>query len=68
MKYVYSASADAFFPLPMKSLYQTAKTWPSDGVEVDETVFKTYCDLPPEGRIRAGDSKGAPSWQDIKLD
>ena len=39
--------------------------WPSDGVEVSESVFIEYTQSIPEGKKRGCDEKGRPAWVDI---
>ncbi|KML21397.1 hypothetical protein VL10_18575 [Leclercia adecarboxylata] len=65
MNYVYSSKNDAFYPLELKDLYVAAKTWPVDGIEVEESCFIEFTSTPPEGKVRAGGDDGLPEWKDI---
>lgn len=62
--YVYSKENNAFYPLSMRQDYIDAGTWPSDGIEVDDSVFEEFYIAPP-GKIRVGGDDGLPVWADI---
>ncbi|MEP8891729.1 tail fiber assembly protein [Enterobacter roggenkampii] len=62
--YVYSASKDAFFPIALREIYELAGTWPEDGVETGDDVFKKFTDTPPDGKVRGGGKDGKPTWVD----
>lgn len=62
VKYVYSATSNAFYPVALKSSYEATGDWPEDGVEVDETVFATYGGTPSAGKMRGSDENGYPAW------
>ncbi|MCK6915430.1 tail fiber assembly protein [Enterobacter roggenkampii] len=62
MKYVYSATSNAFYPVALKSSYEATGDWPVDGVEVDEAVFATYTGTAPSGKMMGADEKGYPAW------
>lgn len=62
MKYVYSATSNAFYPMSLKSSYEATGDWPVDGVVVDEDVFATYTGIPQPGNIRGSDKNGHPVW------
>ncbi|EJT9650275.1 tail fiber assembly protein [Salmonella enterica] len=62
MKYAYSATSNAFYPMALKISYEDAGCWPVDGVEVGETVFATYTGTPPSGKMRGSDKNGYPAW------
>lgn len=64
MKYVYSATSNAFYPIALKSSYEATGDWPVDGVDVDDTVFSEFQNPPPE-KIRIAGENGFPSWADI---
>lgn len=63
--YVYSAANNAFFPVELRSTYDSAGTWPSDGVDVNDTMFAEFSGMAPEGKIRAAGANGLPCWVDI---
>ncbi|EKN5157270.1 tail fiber assembly protein [Yersinia enterocolitica] len=62
--YLYSASSNAFYPLSIKDLYVSARTWPTDGVEVSDEVFNEFCQQ-PTGKTRVAGPDGLPVWADI---
>ncbi|MGV4260927.1 tail fiber assembly protein [Citrobacter freundii] len=62
MKYVYSATSNAFYPIALKSSYEATGDWPIDGVDVDESVFATYTGTAPSGKMMGSDENGYPAW------
>lgn len=62
MKYVYSATSNAFYPVALKSSYEATGDWPVDGVDVDESVFATYTGTAPSGKMMGSDENGYPAW------
>lgn len=66
MEYVYSATNNSFYPVDMKYDYVAAGSWPTDGIEVSEKVFKKYVlNSPPDGKVRGAGDDGLPAWIDI---
>ncbi|HDG1698187.1 TPA: phage tail protein [Kluyvera ascorbata] len=65
MKYVFSAISNAFYPLVLQSIYEAAGTWPSDGVEVEESVYDEFTAEAPAGKTR-GVVNGMPAWVDVE--
>ncbi|MDJ0037346.1 tail fiber assembly protein [Pantoea allii] len=65
MNYLYSAKANAFFPLVMQENYEAAGTWPEDGKEVPEEVFNRFAIQPPAGKVMTADKMGMPVWADL---
>ena len=65
MKYVFSAINNAFYPLVLQSVYDAAGTWPSDGVEGDDSVYGEFTAEPPDGKTR-GVVNGMPAWVDVE--
>ncbi|MGY3307535.1 hypothetical protein ACVW06_000560 [Pantoea ananatis] len=65
MNYLYSAKANAFFPMVMQENYEAAGTWPEDGKEVTEEVFNRFAIQPPAGKVMTADKKGMPVWADL---
>lgn len=63
-KYFYSAEKNAFYPAELKGDYERSGAWPSDCVEVEDSVYEEFTGLPPTGKTR-GASEGMPSWADI---
>lgn len=65
MQKIYSPSSNAFFDPTLKGGYEASGTWPSDGVEVDDSVFELFALAPaPEGKTRAAGPDGFPVWVD----
>ncbi|BET97274.1 tail fiber assembly protein [Xenorhabdus taiwanensis] len=62
--YVYSAKNNAFYPIDWQQLYIDAGTWPDDGVEVSEAVYRKFMASPAGKMCIAGDD-GLPAWVDI---
>jgi len=62
--FIYSPSANAFYPLDMQSLYEAAGTWPTDPVDVTDEEAATYMGQPPPGQMRAAGPDGHPMWVD----
>ena len=61
--YYFSPTTFGFYPVVLKPTYEVAKTFPSDAVLVDDSVFETYSATPPSGKTR-GAVSGAPAWVD----
>ena len=59
----YSAEYNSFFPLPLKSDYEKAGTWPGDAKEIDLGDYLKYIGEPPEGKT-LGSKNGMPAWVD----
>lgn len=65
MPKIYSPSTNNFFDPALKKAYDASGTWPSDGVEVDDSVFEQFALAPaPEGKVRAAGPHGLPIWED----
>ncbi|MCP1629608.1 hypothetical protein J2T25_002559 [Citrobacter amalonaticus] len=61
----YSAIYNAFYPEDLKDRYKLSNTWPKDAKEVDLAVFEEFAlSIAPEGKIRAPNEKGLPSWRE----
>ena len=61
----YSPKNNAFYPLDLKQDYVSAGSWPSDAIEVDESIFLTFSSTPPVGKVRVAGEDNLPSWGDI---
>ncbi len=61
--FIFSALNNAFYPLELQSRYVEAGSWPEDGVEVDDEIFKEFTGEPPVGKVR-GVEDGFPCWID----
>lgn len=64
MKYIYDSNTNAFYPFILQKDYEASGMWPENGIEVDEATFLEFQN-PPEGKIRAPDDEGNPSWVNI---
>ena len=62
MKYLFCKENTTFYPVYMRSTYENAGTWPTQGVEVGEDVFNKYAGQAPIGKQRGADDKGYPTW------
>ncbi|MFC2858652.1 tail fiber assembly protein [Citrobacter farmeri] len=65
MSYLYSATANSFYPKSMKSDYESAGSWPDDAIEVEDSIYEEFTAVPPDGKERKPDESGNPSWADI---
>lgn len=63
IKYTYSATKNAFYPLDIKKDYDVAGSWPEDGVEISDDDFNLYSGYPPEGKILLLTTKGCQHGQ-----
>lgn len=65
MPKIYSPSTNNFFDPALKKAYDASGTWPSDGVEVDDSAFEQFALAPaPGGKVRAAGPAGLPIWVD----
>ncbi|WP_429873708.1 tail fiber assembly protein [Escherichia coli] len=62
--FIFSPSANAFYPYSLKDNYIAAGSWPADGIEVDDAVFYEFTGKTPAGKIRIAGSDGLPAWGD----
>lgn len=62
-KMYYSAKENVFLPEELKERYEFSNTWPKDAKEIDHAIFEEFAlGDTPEGKVRAPNSKGLPSW------
>lgn len=66
MDYYFSAKENAFYPISMENNYINAGTFPDDVVLVENAVFETFSQLPPDGKER-GVVHGMPEWIDLTI-
>ncbi|MDK2633501.1 tail fiber assembly protein [Pantoea stewartii subsp. indologenes] len=64
-KYIFSAKNNAFYPVALRSDYERAGSWPEDGIEVEDKVFKQFSGLSPEGMHRSAGENGLPFWENL---
>ncbi|PHM61160.1 tail fiber assembly protein [Xenorhabdus ishibashii] len=62
--YHYSPGENLFYPTELQQDYINAGTWPSDGIAVNEAMYREYRN-PPEGKRRIAGTDGLPAWGDI---
>lgn len=62
----YSATTNSFYNSDWRKEYDEAGTWPADAIEVSEEIFLEFAlNDPPQGKMRAPNDVGMPSWVDI---
>ena len=62
--FIFSALNNAFYPLELQSRYVEAGSWPEDGIEVNDEIFKEFTGEPPVGKVR-GVEDGFHCWIDV---
>ncbi|MGK0703286.1 tail fiber assembly protein [Yokenella regensburgei] len=62
--YGYSPGNNVFYPLPLKSDFQAADSWPDDVVGVADDVYFEFTGVKPAGKVRQADASGLPCWVD----
>ncbi|WP_274371916.1 tail fiber assembly protein, partial [Morganella morganii] len=62
MNYVYSPSENLFYAKDWSDDY--GDSYPSDAIDVDESVFIEYTSAAPVGKVRVAGKKGMPQWAD----
>ncbi|QIX97466.1 tail fiber assembly protein [Cedecea sp. FDAARGOS_727] len=62
-KYVYSPTNNAFYPAELQDVYESAGSWPSDAVSVDDSIYIEFAaNTPPHGKQRNAGKDGKPEW------
>lgn len=62
---MYAYANGCFYPLSMRSDYEMSDSWPTEYIEVTESVFTEFSATPPDGKIRGTGDDGMPAWVDI---
>lgn len=62
---MYAYANNSFYPFSMREAYEVSGSWPTNYVEVDESVFTEFSATPPVGKIRGTGDDGMPAWVDI---
>ncbi|EBP3538292.1 tail fiber assembly protein [Salmonella enterica subsp. enterica] len=62
---MYAYANNSFYPFSMREVYEASGSWPTNYVEVDESVFTEFSVTPPVGKIRGTGDDGIPAWVDI---
>ncbi|ATB78812.1 TPA: phage tail protein [Escherichia coli] len=61
--YVFSPSANMFYPVSLRAVYEAAGNWPVDGIVVDYAVYKVFAaDAAPAGMKRGVGTEKMPVW------
>lgn len=66
MNFLYSAATNAFYPEPLKAVYEQAGTWPEDAKAVTAATYQKYAVDPiPDGKTRMPNKAGMPYWANV---
>ncbi|HEY1843643.1 MAG TPA: tail fiber assembly protein [Buttiauxella sp.] len=63
-QYIYSLSENAFYAVALKNTYELSGTWPTDAVEISDSIFNEFTGAAPIGKTRVAGSDGYPTWAD----
>ncbi|MGX9311136.1 tail fiber assembly protein [Pantoea ananatis] len=63
--YIFSAKNNAFYPVSLRSDYERAGSWPEDGIEIEDDVFKQFSGTAPAGMFRCAGADGLPLWGNL---
>lgn len=64
-EYLFSPSENMFYPLALKDDYIKSGSWPSDGIEVDNSIFIEFTGTTPEDKVRGVGVDGDPVWKGV---
>lgn len=62
---MYAYANNSFYPFSMREVYEASDSWPTEYIEVDESLFTEFSSPPPVGKIRGTGDDGMPAWVDI---
>ncbi|MFU0912935.1 hypothetical protein [Kluyvera intermedia] len=62
MTYIFSSDQNMFYPLVLKADYVAVGSWPDDGIQVSENLFREFTGPKPEGKTRGVGPDGMPVW------
>ncbi|HII0646834.1 TPA: tail fiber assembly protein [Salmonella enterica subsp. enterica serovar Yopougon] len=62
---MYAYANNSFYPFSMREVYEASDSWPTEYIEVGESVFTEFSASPPVGKIRGTGDNGMPAWVDI---
>lgn len=62
---MYAYANNSFYPFSMREVYEASDSWPTEYIEVDESLFTEFSSSPPVGKIRGTGDDGMPAWVDI---
>ncbi len=63
--YIFSPSTSAYYPIKLKEELESAGVWPTDGIEIEESVFNELSQPAPVGKIRIIEQGQLPTLIDI---
>lgn len=63
--FIFSPSENAFYPVALKYSYEASKTWPDDGISVNDAIFSEFTSIPPDGKYRSVGEGGMPVWVEL---
>lgn len=63
--YIFSPSTNAFFPMDLKAEIEANGVWPSDGIEIDDSVFHELSQSAPAGKMKVIVNGQLPTFIDI---
>lgn len=61
----YCASENAFYASSLRPVYDAAKTWPKDTIEVSVAIYQEFTGVSPAGKRRVAGNNGMPVWGDV---
>ncbi|OSN07205.1 phage tail protein [Lonsdalea britannica] len=61
---MYRFSNGSFYPSILQGAYESAGSWPENGVDVTDEVFKEFS-VSPSGKTVGTDTEGRPCWVDV---
>lgn len=61
----FSPAENAFYATELKESYVSAGSWPTDAIEVQESLYLEFVAEPPAGKYRGVNNSGMPCWLDI---
>lgn len=67
-EYLYSAKNNAFYPVSLKEIYESADSWPEDGISVNELDYQRFMNGQSTGRVITAGDNGLPELTDISVD
>lgn len=62
---MYAYANNSFYPFSMREAYEASGSWPTEFIEVDDSVFTQFSASPPEGKRRGTGDDGMPVWVDV---
>ncbi|HFV4325275.1 TPA: tail fiber assembly protein [Escherichia coli] len=63
--YNYYALKNKFYPTHLRGEYKKNGMWPTDCIDIDDSVFTEFTVVPPTNQMRIPGDNGLPVWGDI---